>query len=90
MPLILGETVVRFGNGDIEIGTIRPENGCLDYGLAFRQKEPGEIGEENPAPVGKSTDELGCFLRFEFTNEKSVKVLMEKLERVRMALSGDD
>jgi hypothetical protein len=40
--------------------------------------------------VGKSTDELGCFLRFEFANESSVKVLMDKLERVRMALSGDD
>lgn len=90
MSVILGETVVKFGNGDIEIGTIRPENGCLDYGLAFRQKEPGKIGEDNPASIGRSTDELGCFLRFEFTSAKSVEVLIEKLERVRMALSGDD
>lgn len=90
MSVLQTETIVKFGTGDIEVATIRPENGCLDYGIAFRQKEVSEIGSPNPTSIGKSTDALGCFLRFEFTSAESVAVVIAQLERVRMALSGED
>lgn len=54
MSVLQTETIVKFGTGDIEVATIRPENGCLDYGIAFRQKEVSEIGSPNPTSIAEN------------------------------------
>ncbi len=83
---------VLFGEGKIGvINTSTEEDGLID-GVAFtNQDPPGIIGAAIPNEEHiKTTDDVKCFLLFNFLNFESVQVVIEALEVVRTEMIERD
>jgi hypothetical protein len=60
----------------------------FDSGVAFIHQDEHPIGEVVPGRIGKSTDEVGCFLRFHFSNSESVQILIDDLIIIRDSIEA--
>lgn len=85
----LGETIVRFGTGQVGVYAAVVGDGGVVNAVAFSlHQDPHPIGDPVPDAVGKSTHDIGCFLRFEFASVEAVQVVIDTLTEVRDALRG--
>jgi len=83
--------LVEFGYGRVSVMRTREFGESHDSGIAFvREEEVHPIGSMvDPGRVGKSTDEVGAFLRFHFANPESVQVLIDDLVIIRNSLINE-
>ena len=78
----------EFGYGKIGIMRTHEIDEDHDSGIAFVHQEAHPIGDvADPGRIGKSTDEVGAFLRFHFANPESVQVLIDDLVIIRNSLA---
>ncbi len=82
------QTIIRFENGDINIVT-----GIMDIEeplgvIAFREQEPRQIAMHNGDKPSKEIAEYPVI--FNFTNEKSIDVLINSLELVKKYMKNRD
>ena len=84
----LRKMVVEFGAGKIGVMRTAEQGEDFDSGLAFVNQEAHSIGEVIPGRIGKTTDEVDCFLRFHFSNSASVQILIDDLIIVRDSIAG--
>lgn len=71
--------IVEFGAGKVGVMRTSERGEDFDSGIAFVHQPERPIGEVVPGRIGKSTAEVGCFLRFHFSNSDSVQVLIDDL-----------
>lgn len=71
--------IVEFGAGKVGVMRTSERGEDFDSGIAFAYQREHTVGEVVPGRIGKSTDEVGCFLRFHFSNSDSVQVLIDDL-----------
>lgn len=71
--------IVEFGAGKVGVMRTSERGEDFDSGIAFVHQRERAIGELVPGRIGKSTDEVGCFLRFHFSKSASVQVLIDDL-----------
>lgn len=84
----LRKMIVEFGVGKVGVMRTAEQGEDFDSGLAFANQEAHSIGEIVPGRIGKTTDEVDCFLRFHFSNPASVQVLIDDLIIVRDSIAG--
>lgn len=84
----LRKMIVEFGEGKVGVMRTAEQGEDFDSGLAFVNQEAHSIGEVVPGRIGKTTDEVDCFLRFHFSNSESVQVLIDDLIIVRDSIAG--
>lgn len=84
----LRKMVVEFGAGKVGVMRTAEQGEYFDSGLAFVNQEAHPIGEVVPGRIGKTTDEVDCFLRFHFSNSESVQILIDDLIIVRDSIAG--
>lgn len=87
MPIITGdnkETIIQFGDGDILISPAKQVGAAFENEIALSQDEQArEIGAYSDEHKGKTTADLGCAVRLQFTKSASIGVLIERLATVR-------
>lgn len=83
----LRKMIVEFGEGKVGVMRTAEQGEDFDSGLAFVNQEAHSIGEVIPGRIGKTTDEVDCFLRFHFSNSESVQVLIDDLIIVRDSIA---
>ena len=79
------QTILRFENGDINIvrGIVLDEEiGCL----AFREQKPREIGLNNGDKPSLEMSDYSVI--FNFTNTKSIDVLIHSLKEVKKMMNN--
>ena len=82
---------LELGKGDIIISDIREKDTDAEWhGICFTRRESGEIGDIAPGMEGKTTTEVGAFLRVTATNPKSLDVLIEACERAKARFTLTD
>jgi len=81
--------VIEFGYGKIGVMRTCEIGEDHDSGIAFvHEQEAHPIGDlVDPGRIGKTTDEVGCFLRFHFSNPASAQVLIDDLLIVRDSIA---
>ena len=86
----MAKQLVEFGHGKIGVMRTHEVGESHERGLAFvHEREAHPIGDlVDPGRIGKSTDEVGAFLRFHFANPESVQVLIDDLVIVRNSLKA--
>lgn len=84
----LRKMVVEFGAGKVGVMRTAEQGEDFDSGLAFVNQEAHSIGEVVPGRIGKTTDEVDCFLRFHFSSSASVQILIDDLIIVRDSIAG--
>jgi hypothetical protein len=80
--------IVEFGAGKVGVMRTSEQGEDFESGIAFVHQEAHPIGEVVPGRIGKNTDEVGSFLRFHFSNSKSVQVLIDDLVVVRESMKA--
>ena len=71
--------IVNFGAGKVGVMRTYEQGESFESGVAFVHQEAHPIGEVVPGRIGKTTDEVGSFLRFHFSNTESLQVVIEDL-----------
>ena len=84
----LRKMVVEFGAGKVGVMRTAEQGEDFDSGLAFVNQEAHSIGEVIPGRIGKTTDEVDCFLRFHFSNSASVQILIDDLIIIRDSIEA--
>jgi len=86
----MAKQLVEFGYGKIGVMRTCEIGESHESGIAFvHEREAHPVGDlVDPRRAGKSTDEVGAFLRFHFANPESVQVLIDALVIVRSSLKG--
>ena len=80
--------IVEFGDGKVGVMRTSEQGEDFDSGIAFVRQEAHPIGEVVPGRIGKTTDEVGSFLRFHFSNPESLQVLINDLVLVRESMKA--
>ena len=89
---IEGVTLCKFGKGDIDVSTAKYEDGTQIMYLRNLPEPIEPIGSDLVESYGKSTDELGVDVVFEFDKPQSIQVVIDALQRMkdRMGLGEDE
>ena len=80
--------IVEFGSGKVGVMRTVEQGENFDSGVAFIHQDEHPIGEVVPGRIGKSTDEVGCFLRFHFSNSEAVQILIDDLIVIRDSIEA--
>ena len=80
--------IVEFGAGKVGVMRTSEQGEDFESGVAFVHQESHPIGEVVPGRIGKTTDEVGSFLRFHFSNTESLQVVIDDLVLVRASMKA--
>lgn len=80
--------IVEFGDGKVGVMRTSEQGEDFESGIAFVRQEAHPIGEVVPGRIGKTTDEVGSFLRFHFSNPESLQVVIDDLVMVRASMKA--
>jgi len=80
--------IVEFGSGKVGVMRTVEQGENFDSGMAFIHQDEHPIGEVVLGRIGKSTDEVGCFLRFHFSNSEAVQILIDDLIVIRDSIEA--
>ncbi len=78
--------IVEFGKGEVGVMRTSEQGEDFESGIAFVRQEAHPIGEVVPGRIGKTTDEVGSFLRFHFSNRESLQVVINDLIAVHASM----
>ena len=78
------EMIIRLGSGDIGVLTLDSAETHKSFGVGFRNADRQHvIGEEDPSVIGKSVEDVSCLVRLEFTDSRSIDVVIKHLQEVK-------
>lgn len=80
--------IVEFGAGEVGVMRTSEQGEDFESGIAFVRQEAHPIGEVVPGRIGKTTDEVGSFLRFHFSNRESLQVVINDLIAVHASMKA--
>lgn len=80
--------IVEFGTGEVGVMRTSEQGEDFESGIAFVRQEAHPIGEVVPGRIGKTTDEVGSFLRFHFSNRESLQVVINDLIAVHASMKA--
>lgn len=81
---------LELGKGDIIVSDIREKDEDAEWqGVCFTRRESGEVGDNVQGMEGKTTTEVGAFLRIISTDPASLNILIMACEIAKLRLEAN-